>query len=202
MTTWSVDASPDPGAVLTVRTEVTKADLGLDDLLAALQERARAAGAPVGAHEYGLLSDGILVGRLLLDEGLGTDWALVDLAVHPSQQGRGLGGWAVAWLCERARARGATVDLHVAGRAQALYARAGFVALSSDEVRTRMRWAPDPVTALVRAASEDDGLRARLLADPDAALPESAALGWPLTAGQIDEAVAGARSAFNRRWVV
>jgi GNAT superfamily N-acetyltransferase len=203
MTAWSVDLAPDPVAVRALRFAVTQHELGLDDPIIALQERLREAARAPGAYDVGLLADGVLVGRLLLDEGLGDDWSLRDFAVHPQRQGQGLGGWGLTWLTDRAREATATVDLFVTGRPERLYTRHGFLPVGErDGARLRLRWSPDPVTGLVRAAQHDDPLRQRLAEDPSLLLAEAAALGLPLTDEQLSAAVRASRRAFLQRWVV
>jgi ribosomal protein S18 acetylase RimI-like enzyme len=103
-----------------------------------------------GAEYRVLLCDGAPSGRLVVwrDD---TELSLVDIAVLPEQQRRGLGSWAIRRVQGEARALGLRVRLSVEGAnpARALYARLGFRELPGDERggvaldRIQMAWTCD-----------------------------------------------------------
>lgn len=74
------------------------------------------------------------VGRLYLDRSA-RDWRLLEIALTPAMQRRGIGTALVEWLHAAARSAGAgAIDLHVAidnPRAEALYRRLGYVETAS-----------------------------------------------------------------------
>lgn len=74
---------------------------------------------------------GEAIGRLYLDRR-GPVWRILDIALLPEWQGRGIGGALLEWTTMSARAAKADgVDLHVLAsnpRAAALYKRLGFIA--------------------------------------------------------------------------
>ncbi|WP_084046618.1 GNAT family N-acetyltransferase [Deinococcus hopiensis] len=69
---------------------------------------------------------------------------LIDLAVHPQAQGRGLGTLTLKWLQTRARAEGHPLVLRVMrdNPAVRLYAREGFRVWGEEGLRLQMGWAP------------------------------------------------------------
>jgi GNAT superfamily N-acetyltransferase len=84
------------------------------------------------------------VGRLYLDRS-GSTWRVIDLALLPEAQGRGLGGALLRIVQAEARAHGAdALDLHVLKtnrRAAALYGRLGFVLTVEESAsHDRMIW--------------------------------------------------------------
>lgn len=85
--------------------------------------------------------DGEPVGRLWLDAEAGSQAHLVDIAIWPGQQGRGIGAAVLRWILETA-ASGKAVTLHVARmnvRAIEFYRRLGFIETGGDEVYASMR---------------------------------------------------------------
>ncbi len=116
-------------------------------LFLALQWRARNASY---AAQYPDALDQIIVryelpvGHLLTAETPHT-LNLVDVALLPEYQNRGLGTRVLRDLQRACVSRGQTISLHVAcdNRARELYARLGFVAIEKDEIFTRMEWAGD-----------------------------------------------------------
>lgn len=93
-----------------------------------LQERHIAAYHP-DAERRMILHRGVVIGRLCLDRG-GNPWRIVDVALLPEAQGRGLGSAALRRIFAEADHAGVAIDLHVGRdnpRAQMLYRRLGFV---------------------------------------------------------------------------
>ena len=87
---------------------------------------------------------GVDVGRLYLNRSSST-WRVIDLALLPEAQGRGLGGALLRIVQAEARAHGAdALDLHVLKtnrRAAALYGRLGFVLTAEESAsHDRMIW--------------------------------------------------------------
>ena len=82
------------------------------------------------------------VGHLLTAEAPGT-LRLVDVALLPEYQNRGLGARVLRDLQRACAGKGQTIVLSVAcdNPARELYARLGFVAVAGDEMYTRMEWA-------------------------------------------------------------
>lgn len=119
---------------------------GLDpDLLVdvlALQYRAREAAwerdAP-GRDDLVVLWDEAPSGRLVLDRAAG-GIRVVDIAVLPDRQGRGIGTAAMGEVIEEADLAGLPVSLHVVvgSRAVALYERLGFRRAGSGETHLFM----------------------------------------------------------------
>lgn len=101
--------------------------------------------------------------------GVGCFWAIVDeahitlLAIDPTYQGQGLGGWLLWHLLQEARRqqlRHATLEVRVSNAiAQKLYSRFGFQALGQ-----RKRYYPDDEDALIlwRTGLQDLAFKAEL----------------------------------------
>ena len=87
------------------------------------------------------------VGRLCLDRTAAT-WRIVDVALLPQAQGRGVGGAAMRLVLEEAAAAAVGVDLmvgHDNPRAEALYRRLGFVdAIAASATHRRLVWSSRP----------------------------------------------------------
>nr|WP_294193302.1 GNAT family N-acetyltransferase [uncultured Sphingomonas sp.] len=97
------------------------------------------------AGRWVIVAEGRAVGRLCVDQAY-RPWRIVDIALLPDAQGRGLGGEALRRLLQEARAAGVSVDLHVGHdnpRAQALYRRLGFTdAIGTSATHHRLCWSP------------------------------------------------------------
>lgn len=86
-----------------------------------------------------VLADDMPIGRLYVDRG--NPWLIVDIALLPTWQGRGVGGMLLAQTLLQAESCAADVALHVAAhnhRARALYERQGFMVTSFDETHFAM----------------------------------------------------------------
>ena len=109
-----------------------------------LQERHIATHHP-GADRLMLVDRGVGVGRIVIDRTL-APWRLVDIALVPEAQGRGIGSAALAQVQREAAAAGIGIELHVMHanpRAAALYRRLGFVdAIAASDSHARMIWGP------------------------------------------------------------
>lgn len=104
----------------------------LIDMQFNLQRQQYAAGYPDAEHNI-ILCDGQPVGRLFVAEG-DEQFVLVDIALLPDSQNRGIGKLLIEALLARAAAAQKKVQLHVfksnpAGR---LYARLGFSIVNED----------------------------------------------------------------------
>jgi ribosomal protein S18 acetylase RimI-like enzyme len=91
-----------------------------------------------------ILVDGEPAGRLYLDRGP-SEIRVVDIAILPRFQGKGVGSTLLGEVQAEAAASGRTVTLHVerVNRAQQLYARLGFVrAEDAGPVYLLLRWTP------------------------------------------------------------
>jgi ribosomal protein S18 acetylase RimI-like enzyme len=93
----------------------------------AVRERAYAAAFP-GADDEVLLADGERVGRLLTTR-VGSATHVVDLAVHPDHQGRGLGTAALAAVLASAEGP-VRLTVRAGNPARRLYERLGFVVVA------------------------------------------------------------------------
>lgn len=80
-----------------------------------------------GARDSIILTDDEMIGRMLVAE-LAEEIRLVDIAIVPRSQGKGIGTMMIRQLLESARGSGKPVRLHVRvlNPARELYARLGF----------------------------------------------------------------------------
>jgi ribosomal protein S18 acetylase RimI-like enzyme len=106
---------------------------------------AAARGLPNSLFAASIRCDGALVamGRIVGDGGC--NFTIVDVAVHPDHQRRGLGRRVMASLMERLRAEGpasAYVDLIADGGSPALYAEFGFEFTAPASVAMALRLQP------------------------------------------------------------
>lgn len=114
--------------------------------LLALQHRAREH-AHRTAHPHAtdqvLLLGRTAVGRLLVDRGPAV-WTLVDVAVLPAYQGRGIGRRVLTDLQAEAAAAGRPLHLHALAHSPAhrWYLRAGFEPVAEQGLYVAMRWEP------------------------------------------------------------
>lgn len=87
------------------------------------------------------------VGRVVIDR-TGSPWQLVDIAIVPEAQGRGIGATTIGQLQRDAATARVAIELHVMHantRAAALYRRLGFVdAIAASDSHARMIWTPTP----------------------------------------------------------
>jgi GNAT superfamily N-acetyltransferase len=93
------------------------------------------------ADHHLVLYDGHPVGRLYVDRS-GPEIVLVDVTLHPTMRGRGLGRRLLRALLDEAAEAGKAVCLSVAlgNPARRLYARLGFESRGHDGVYERMVW--------------------------------------------------------------
>jgi ribosomal protein S18 acetylase RimI-like enzyme len=104
--------------------------------------------------EWRIIEDaGEAIGRLLVDR-----WPdqirIVDIAIHSSRCGRGLGTALMKNLLEEGRAAGKPVTIHVEvfNPARRLYGRLGFEEIATSGAYILMRWSPVPVPAPERVS--------------------------------------------------
>lgn len=87
------------------------------------------------------------IGRLYVRRSA-AEWHLIDILLHPSEQGRGIGAGLIEWM----QAHAPAIDLKVADgnwRAEALYARLGFrQVFATLPDHKRMRWSRSYSTRL------------------------------------------------------
>ena len=97
-----------------------------------------------------LMRRGDAIGRLLVDLS-GTPLHIVDLAVLPACQSKGLGAQAIQAVLDHAAETGCDVSLRVleGQRAQALYARLGFRVSETEQPYTTMVWSPVQDTTML-----------------------------------------------------
>lgn len=97
----------------------------------------------VGATFDVILLDGEPVGRLYQYQ-TASDINIMDIAVLPEFQGRGIGSQLVGDVLAAARARAATVSIHVERNNPALawYQRLGFTVVEDLGIYLFMRWRP------------------------------------------------------------
>jgi ribosomal protein S18 acetylase RimI-like enzyme len=90
-----------------------------------------------------ILFDREPAGRLLVDRSEPM-WTLVDIALLPAYQNRGIGTLLLDGLLREAAAAGKSVKLHVvqSNPAKNLYERLGFSEVTSSEVYCEMKWSP------------------------------------------------------------
>lgn len=90
-----------------------------------------------------ILVNGEPAGRVWLDGSSPVELHLLDIAILPKYQARGLGTEVVRQTMEEARAAGKTMSLHVSRtnvRAFDLYRRLGFEVTGGDEMNVEMKW--------------------------------------------------------------
>jgi GNAT superfamily N-acetyltransferase len=110
------------------------------------QYEAREAGwatSSPGADDLAILLDADPVGRLVLErrpDGI----RIVDLAIAPAEQGRGIGTSVLRWVLDEADAVRVPVMLHVVADnpARRLYERCGFVPVPGDGIHVLMTCPP------------------------------------------------------------
>jgi ribosomal protein S18 acetylase RimI-like enzyme len=87
------------------------------------------------------LDEEACVGRLLIDRSAKT-FRVIDLAILPQWQGRGIGTGILKDLAQESRHRGVTLNLRVTkeNRALGLYSRLGFEIEGGDEISHEMSW--------------------------------------------------------------
>jgi GNAT superfamily N-acetyltransferase len=95
-----------------------------------------------GADRFVVVADEP-VGRLLVDMSADR-FHVVDIALLPAHRGRGIGTAVLTEVVSQADARGVPCELSVdrGSPAKRLYERLGFVDVTSDELRHRMRRIP------------------------------------------------------------
>lgn len=117
-----------------------------EDSFVRLQYRARlqsyAAQFPE-AHDSIILLDDEMIGRILVAE-LTEEFRLVDIAILPRSQGKGIGTMVIGRLLKSARASGKPVRLHVGvlNPARELYMRLGFQTVRENGGNFLMEFAP------------------------------------------------------------
>ena len=87
-----------------------------------------------------VLANEARVGRFYVDRA--TAWTIIDIALLPAWQDRGIGRLLIEDTLRQANKAGAAVELHVAShnvRARALYEQLGFVVTSASEMHYAMR---------------------------------------------------------------
>ena len=91
------------------------------------------------AEDSLILFDGAPIGRELIDRS-GAQCCLVDIALLPAYQNRGIGSARLRQLIEHSERAAQTVVLHVdrSSRAQHLYTRHGFTVVADDGVYLQM----------------------------------------------------------------
>ncbi len=110
----------------------------LIDMQFKLQRQQYAAGYPEAEHNI-ILCDGQPVGRLFVSEGE-EQIILVDIALLPAAQNRGIGKFLIEALLARAGSVEKKVQLHVfkANPARRLYERLGFIIVNEDSMYFEM----------------------------------------------------------------
>lgn len=114
------------------------------NVLLNLQYRARTAGYAArypGACRLILLGEAGPVGMVLLAEEEDTT-VVVDLAVLPAWQGRGVASAALRTVQVTCRSGGVRLQVRADSPARRLYGRLGFREVSSDALRVAMHWTP------------------------------------------------------------
>lgn len=94
------------------------------------------------SQDFVIEVDGESAGRVWLDESGGWELHLVDIAVLPNYQGRGLGAAVLRQILKKASASSKRARLHVARinvRAFDFYRRLGFEVKGGDEVYIEMQ---------------------------------------------------------------
>jgi ribosomal protein S18 acetylase RimI-like enzyme len=110
------------------------------------QERAYRSTYPHARADV-VLVEGARVGRIVVDRG-GATVHLVDIAIHPDHQGRGIGTALLSALIEESLRSGRSMTLTVlrTSRALALYRRLGFTETGGDDVYLALERPPGPLS--------------------------------------------------------
>lgn len=118
---------------------------GVVDAQCRWREEAYRRAHPASGCQLICAADGTPLGRIWTDRG--STLYLVDLAVLPARQGRGIGRWALTRLQDEARRLGLALTLDVAADnpSRRLYERLGWVATGLTGQHQQMRWTPTPL---------------------------------------------------------
>ena len=137
-------AGPDDSGILREIFRATRAGAiaGLPEPILDMQHRAREAAykaAFPGATDSLVLHDGDVVGRILVSRSE-SEHRVVDIAIVPEHQGRGLGTSLLRSLAEEAWMANKPLRLTVAGDnpALGLYRRLGFQLMSADDANVSL----------------------------------------------------------------
>jgi ribosomal protein S18 acetylase RimI-like enzyme len=97
---------------------------------------------PDAAYDL-IVEDGQPIGRLYVDRRP-NELNIMDIALLPEYQNRGIGTALIRAVMDEARASSRSVQLHVEtfNRARHLYERLGFSSTQVDGVHIRMEWTP------------------------------------------------------------
>ncbi|QPQ33564.1 MULTISPECIES: GNAT family N-acetyltransferase [unclassified Lysinibacillus] len=93
------------------------------------------------ANHWIIVEDAECVGRILTEE-LPEYHRLIDIAILPKYQGRGIGTYIIVQLQKKAKVQRKAVVLHVhkTNIARYLYERLGFQVIQEDEIYMKMLW--------------------------------------------------------------
>ena len=96
------------------------------------------------AASYDLIVSGNeVLGRLYVDRG-DQEWLVLDLALLPQHQRKGIGTWLLTRVLAEAATAGRPVRMHVErfNPAQRLYRRLGFTQIADEGVYLLLEWKP------------------------------------------------------------